>query len=109
MSFIEDFKKMLEGEQETDSGEQVNTKACGVTLEDLKKQKRINKMQLTKLYSRLVRLIAEESVNIDPILTTLEDTEDKMLDVIQPVGRLSCFIQEKWRQAKFGAHRGGDR
>ena len=83
MSFVEDFKKMLEGEQETDSGDQVITEACGVTLEDLKKQKRINKMQLTKLYSRLVRLMAEESVNIDAILTTLEDTEEKMLDVIQ--------------------------
>ena len=82
VSFVEDFKKMLEGEQETDSGEQVNTEPCGVTLEDLKKQKRINKMQLTKLYSRLVRLMAEESVNIDDILTTLEDTEE-MLDVIQ--------------------------
>ena len=40
-------------------------------------------MQLTKLYSRMVRLIAEESVNIDAILTTLEDTKEKMLDVIQ--------------------------
>ena len=94
VSFIEDFKKMLEGEQETDSGEQVNTKACGVTLEDLKKQKRINKMQLTKLYSRLVRLIAEESVNIDPILTTLEDTEDKMLDVIQPLEDLVVLYKK---------------
>ena len=81
MSFVEDFKKMLEGEQET--VKQVNAEACRVTLEDLKKQKRINKMQLTKLYSRLVRLMAEESVNIDAILTTLEDTEEKMLDVIQ--------------------------
>ena len=83
VSFVEDFKKMLEGEQETDSGEQVNTEPCGVTLEDLKKQKRINKMQLTKLYSRLVRPMAKESVNIDAILATLEDTEEKMLDVIQ--------------------------
>ena len=80
VSFVEDFKKMLEGEQETDSGEQVNAETCGVTLEDLKKQKRVNKMQRTKLYSRLVRLMAEESVNIDAILTTLEE---KMLDVIQ--------------------------
>ena len=68
VSFAEDFKKMLEGEQETDSGEQVNAEACGVTLVDLKKQKRISKMQLTKLYSRLVRLMADESVNIDDIL-----------------------------------------
>ena len=83
LSFAEDFKKMLEGEQETDSGEQVNAEACGVTLEDLKKQKLINKMQLTTLYSRLVSLMAEESVNIDDILTTLEDTEEKMLDVTQ--------------------------
>ena len=30
MSFIEDFKKMLEGEQATNSGEQVNAEACGV-------------------------------------------------------------------------------
>jgi len=65
---------MLEGEQETNSGEQVNAEACGVTLEDLKKQKRINKMQLSKLFSRLVRLMADETVNIDAILTPLEDT-----------------------------------
>ena len=41
-------------------------------------------MQVTiKLYSRLVRLMSEESVNIDAILTTLEDTEEKTLDVIR--------------------------
>ena len=61
VSFVEDFKKMLEGEQETDSEEQVNTEACGVTLKDLKKQKRINKMQLTKLYSRLTKLYLQRS------------------------------------------------
>ena len=25
------------------------------------------------------------------------------------VGRLSCYVREEWRQAKFDAHRGGDR
>ena len=50
MSFVEDFKKMLEGEHETDSGEQVNAEACGVTLEDLKKQKGINGDQTITYY-----------------------------------------------------------
>ena len=63
-------------------------------MEDLKKQKRINKIQLTKLCSRLVRLMAEESVNIDAILTTLENTEEKMLDVIQLLEDL-VVIHEK--------------
>ena len=92
MSFVEDFKKMLEGEQETDSGEQVNAEAF--TLEDLTKQKRIKKMQLTKLYSRLVRLMAEESVNIDDILTTLEDAQEKMLDVIQLLEALVVMYEK---------------
>ena len=51
-------------------------------------------MQLTKLYSRLVRLMAEESVNIDDILTTLEDTEEKMLDVIQPLEDLVVIFEK---------------
>ena len=58
------------------------------------KAKRINNIQLTKLYSRLVRLMAEESVNIDAILTTLEDTEGKVLDVIQLLEDL-VVIHEK--------------
>ena len=94
MSFVEDFKKMLEGEQET--VKQVNAEACRVTLEDLKKQKRINNIQLTKLYSRLVRLMAEESVNIDAILTTLEDRREGV-GCNTTVGRLSCYTREEWR------------
>ena len=65
MSFVEDFKKILEREQETDS-RVVN-----------------NKIKLAKLYSQLASRMSEEPVNMESILFTLEDIEEKMLDVIQ--------------------------
>ena len=65
MSFVKDFKKILEGEQETDS-RVVN-----------------NKIKLAKLYSQLASIMSEEPVNMESILFTLEDIEEKMLDVIQ--------------------------
>jgi len=65
VSFVKDFKKILEGEQETDS-RVVN-----------------NKIKLAKLYSQLASIMSEEPVNMESILFTLEDIEEKMLDVIQ--------------------------
>ena len=57
--------------------------ANDVLLEELKRQKRVFKMQLTKLYTRLMRLMSEETVDRKAILTTLENMEEKKLDAIQ--------------------------
>ena len=54
-----------------EGGEQ-SAEAREVLLERLKIQKRISKMQLTKLYSRLVRLMSCEEADIEAILTALE-------------------------------------
>ena len=40
-------------------------------------------MQLTKLYTRLMRLMSEEAIDIEAILTALENVEEKKLDAIQ--------------------------
>ena len=56
-------------------------------------------MQLTKLHSRLVRLMSEESVNIGAILTALEDTEEKRLDELQVLKDL--VIYEKKGEPEF--------
>ena len=50
-----------------------------VLLDELKRQKKIAKMQLTKLYSRLMKLMSEE----DAILLAFETVEEKRLDGIQ--------------------------
>ena len=54
-----------------------------VLLEELKRQKRVFKMQLTKLYTRLMRLMSEETIDREAILTALENVEEKKLDTIQ--------------------------
>ena len=54
-----------------------------VLLEKLKRQKRVFKMQLTKLYTRLMRLMSEETIDREAILTALENVEEKKLDAIQ--------------------------
>ena len=64
-----------------EGGEQ-SEEAREVLLERLKN--RISKMQLTKLYSRLVRLMSGEEADIETaILIALENTEEKRLDVAQ--------------------------
>ena len=52
-------------------------------LEELKKQKRTIKMQLMKLYSCLIWLMLEETVDREAILIALENVEEKRLDAIQ--------------------------
>ena len=54
-----------------------------VLLDELKRQKKIVKMQLTKLYSRLMTLMSEEDVDKEAILLALETVEEKRLDAIQ--------------------------
>ena len=54
-----------------------------VLLEELKRQKRVFKLQLTKLYTRLMRLMSKETIDREAILTALENVEEKKLDTIQ--------------------------
>ena len=63
-------------EDETDANE--------VLLEELKRQKRVLKMQLTKLYSRLMRLMSDaETFDREAILIALENVEEKKMDAAQ--------------------------
>ena len=54
-----------------------------VLLEELKRQKRVFKMQLTKLYTRLMRLMSEETIDREAILSALKNVEEKKMDTIQ--------------------------
>jgi len=54
-----------------------------VLLGEIKRQKRVFKVQLTKLYTRLMRLMSDEPINREAILTALENVEEKKLDAIQ--------------------------
>ena len=56
---------------------------CETLLEKLRSQKRVCKMQLTKLYSHLLRLVSREVTDIEEFLTALEATQEKSLDVSQ--------------------------
>ena len=52
-------------------------------LEELKRQKRVLKMQLTKLYTRLMRLMSDETIDREAILIALENVEEKKMDAVQ--------------------------
>ena len=58
-----------------------------------KEQKRVVKTQLTKLYTRLIKLMTEETIDRDAILTALEETEENKMETIQIVDDLVrlCF------------------
>ena len=52
-------------------------------------------MQLTKLYSRLLRLMSREVTDVDELLTALEATQKKNLDVLQVLEDLIVLYQSK--------------
>ena len=52
-------------------------------------------MQLTKLYSRLLRLISGEVTDVEELLTALEATQEKNLDVLQVLEDLIVVYQSK--------------
>ena len=54
---------------------------CETLFYKLRSQKRVCKMQLTKLYSRLLRLMSGEVTDVEEFLTPLEATQEKNLDV----------------------------
>ena len=73
---------MSETAESTGSAED-EADANEVLLEELKRQKKVFKMQLTKLYTRLMRLMSDETIDREAILTALENVEEKKLDAIQ--------------------------
>ena len=68
---------------------------CETLLEKLRSQKRVCKLQLTKLYSRLFRLMSKEVTDVEELLTALEATQEKKLDVLQVMGDLIVIYQSK--------------
>ena len=69
-------EEMSEIAESTGSAED-DADANEVLLEELKRQKRVFKMQLTKLYTRLMTLMSEETIDREAILTALENVEEK--------------------------------
>ena len=77
----------LEVDQSPQIGDGLVTDAV-VNPESLKKQKRINKMQFTKLYTRLVRLMLGEKTDQEAILQCLESFEAKTFETLQTMDDL---------------------
>ena len=53
------------------------------------------KMKLMKLHTRLIKLMTEETIDRDTILTTLEDTEEKKIETIQIEEDLVVLYKKK--------------
>ena len=64
-----------------------------VLLEELKRQKRVFKMQLTNLYTRLMRLMSDETIDRQAILTALENVEEKKIGYYTTFRRLGLFTR----------------
>ena len=52
-------------------------------------------MQLTKLYSRLLRLMSGEVTDVEELLTALEATQENNFDVLQVLEDLIVIYQSK--------------
>ena len=81
------------------AGDDENALNDAATNEDLidtvKKQKRVVITQLTKLYTRLIKLMMEETIDRDAILTAVEETEEKKMETIQIVEDLVVLHKKK--------------
>ena len=64
-------------------------------IDTVKKQKWVVKTQLMKLYTRLIKLMTEETIDRDVILTALEETEEKKMETIQIVEDLVVLYEKK--------------
>ena len=65
-----------------------------VLLEELKRQKRVLKMQLTKLYTRLMRLMSDETIDREAILIALKNVEEKKNGCSANFGRPDSYLRE---------------
>ena len=83
----------LEGKESADD--------CETLLEKLRSQMRVCKMQLRKLYSRLLRLMSGELTDVDELLTALEATQENNLDVLQVLEDLIVIYQSKGDEKNF--------
>ena len=77
-------------EHSADMDEQEST----VSVDSLRKDKRTKKMQLTKLYTRLVRLISDDNPIREDILQCLEDYQDKKFEVLEVIEGLISIYRE---------------
>ena len=68
---------------------------CETLLDKLRSQKRVYKMQLTRLYSRLLRLMSGEVTDVEELLTALEATQEKNLDLLLILEDLIVTYQSK--------------
>lgn len=71
---VQNHRKCRKREDEADANE--------VLLEELKRQERVMTMYLTKLYTRLMRLMPDETIDREAILIALENVEEKKMDAI---------------------------
>ena len=68
---------------------------CEALLDKLRSQRRVCKMQLMKLHSRLLRLMSGEVTVVEELLTALEATQENNLDVLQVLEDLIVIYQSK--------------
>ena len=74
---------------------------CETLLEKLRGQKRVCKMQLTKLYSLLLRLMSREVTDVEELLTALEATQENKVDVLQVLEVLIVIYRSKGHEQSF--------
>ena len=99
MSFVEDFDKMPEGEQETDSREQVNARECGVHSGGFEKSK---SNQQNATYKAVLTTGETNGRRISQYRRHNNNSgrhRRKGVRCNATVGRLCCYIREEWRQA----------
>ena len=86
---------------EGDSERKESTDNCETLLEKLRSQKRVCKMQLTQLYSLLVRLMSREVTDVEELLTALEATQENKVDVLQVLEVLIVIYRSKGDEQSF--------
>lgn len=69
-------------------------------IERLKKQKKTSKTQLTKLYTRLVRLMTEETGEREGLIESLELFEDKQFEVLEILDELITAYKKAGEERK---------
>ena len=58
-------------------------------IERLRKEKRVVKTQLSKLYTKLLRLVADESSDLEKLIEGLETYEEKQASVLSIIEELA--------------------
>ena len=80
----------MSNENSDDKAERDST----MSVDNLKKEKRVMKMQLTKIYTRLVPLMSGDEPAREEILQSLEEFESKKFDVLGVIEALIGIYRE---------------